>query len=72
MGKFVALTICSHVVLPFLNIMHSKKIGTKERSRTSYVGCFDATFPDLDFEEFPVPCVRVNLRFFTVNENGRH
>ncbi len=23
-------------------------------------------------EEFLVPCVRVNLRFFTKNENGRH
>ncbi len=23
-------------------------------------------------EEFLVPCVRVNLRFFTKHENGRH
>ncbi len=60
-------------MLPFLNIMQTeKKIGAKERSPTSYVGDFDATFTDLDFEEFLVPCVPVNLGFFTVNENGRH
>ncbi len=53
MGKFVALTICWHIVLSSLNIMQSeKKIGAKERSPTSYVGDFDATFTDLDEYNF--------------------
>ncbi len=49
MGKFVALTICWHIVLPFLNIMQSEK---KQKNEVPHLGGFDATFTDLDEDDF--------------------